>query len=195
MGIYEDLQAFQPANEQEAADRDLILSRLETDPAVFDRSSVAHMACSIWTVDPAFTKTLLVYHNIYDSWSWIGGHADGQADLAAVALRELEEETGVHGARLVPCGPGNVLSCEVLTVDGHVKRGAYVSSHLHLNVTYLAVADPAEHVRIKADENSSVKWVGLDEAVALSSEPWIRECIYRKLIEKTRELAPRFATR
>ena len=167
MGIYEDLQAFQPANEQEAADRDLILSRLETDPAVFDRSSVAHMACSIWTVDPTFTKT----------------------------LRELEEETGVHGARLVPCGPGNVLSCEVLTVDGHVKRGAYVSSHLHLNVTYLAVADPAEHVRIKADENSGVKWAKLDEAVALSSEPWIRERIYRKLIEKTRELAPRFATR
>ena len=90
MGIYEDLQAFQPANEQEAADRGLILSRLETDPTVFDRSSVAHMACSIWTVDPTFTKTLLVYHNIYDSWSWIGGHADGQADLAAVALRELE---------------------------------------------------------------------------------------------------------
>lgn len=195
MDIYEDLQAFQPANEQEAADRDLILSRLETDPAVFDRSSVTHMACSIWTVDPTFTKTLLVYHNIYDSWSWIGGHADGQADLAAVALRELEEETGVHGARLVPCGPGNVLSCEVLTVDGHVKRGAYVSSHLHLNVTYLAVADPAERVRIKADENSGVKWAKLDEAVTLSSEPWIRERIYRKLIEKTRELAPRFATR
>ena len=37
MGIYEDLQAFQPANEQEAADRDLILSRLETDPAVYAR--------------------------------------------------------------------------------------------------------------------------------------------------------------
>ena len=117
-----------------------------------------------------------------------------QPSLSA-AVRELEEETGVHAAHLVPCGPGNVLSCEVLTVDGHVKRGAYVSSHLHLNVTYLAVADPAEHVRIKADENSGVKWVGLDEAVALSSEPWIRERIYRKLIEKTRELAPRFATR
>lgn len=195
MDIYEDLQAFQPANEQEAADRDLILSRLETDPAVFDRSSVTHMACSIWTVAPIIHENAAgVSQHI--RFVELDRRARGrQADLAELALRELEEETGVHGARLVPCGPGNVLSCEVLTVDGHVKRGAYVSSHLHLNVTYLAVADPAEHVRIKADENSGVKWAKLDEAVALSSEPWIRERIYRKLIEKTRELAPRFATR
>ena len=195
MALIDDIRAYEPFNEQEAVDRLAILRALANDPHVFDRSAPAHMACSIWTVDPAKQRTLMVYHNLYDSWSWIGGHAAGQADLAAVALRELEEETGVHGARLVPCGSGNVLSCEVLTVDGHVKRGAYVSSHLHLNVTYLAVADPAEHVRIKADENSGVKWAKLDEAVALSSEPWIRERIYRKLIEKTRELAPRFATR
>lgn len=195
MALIDDIRAYEPFNEQEAVDRLAILRALANDPHVFDRSAPAHMACSIWTVDPAKQRTLMVYHNLYDSWSWIGGHADGQTDLAAVALRELEEETGVHGARLVPCGPGNVLSCEVLTVDGHVKRGAYVSSHLHLNVTYLAVADPAEHVRIKADENSGVKWVELDDAVALSSEPWIRERIYCKLIEKTSQLASRFATR
>lgn len=193
MGIAEDLRAFSPSCEQEAADRDFILQRLASDPEAFDRTSPAHMACSIWTVNPTFTQTLLVYHNIYDSWSWIGGHADGQRDLAAVALRELAEETGVAHAKLVPCGPDNLLSCEVLTVDGHEKRGAYVSSHLHLNVTYLAVADPAEHVRIKDDENSGVRWVPLDDAVALSTEPWIRDRIYRKLIAKTRELAPRFA--
>ena len=55
------------------------------------------------------------------------------------------------------------------------------------------MADPAEHVRIKDDENSGVRWVPLDDAVALSTEPWIRDRIYRKLIAKTRELAPRFA--
>lgn len=199
--------AFEPFNEQEAADKRVILRALDTDPDCFVRSAQAHMACSIWVVDPSFTQTLLVYHNIYDSWSWIGGHADGECDLAAVALRELQEETGVAHARLVMgeahgtddasvvpaptvdglrplCGPGGVYSLEVLTVDGHEKRGAYVSSHLHLNVTYLAIADPAEPIRIKPDENSGVRWVPLEDAIRLSTEQWIRDRIYRKLIDK-----------
>lgn len=207
------IAAFEPFNEQEAADKRVILRALDTDSDCFDRSAQAHMACSIWVVDPSFTQTLLVYHNIYDSWSWIGGHADGECDLAAVALRELQEETGVAHARLVTgeaygagdssaasaptvggvrplCGPGGIYSLEVLTVDGHEKRGAYVSSHLHLNVTYLAIADPAEPIRIKPDENSGVRWVPLEDAIRLSTEPWIRDRIYRKLIDKL-HLEPR----
>ena len=176
IALRDAVAAFVPFKEQEEADRQVILHALDTDPGCFERSAQAHMACSIWTVDPSMTQTLLVYHNIYDSWSWIGGHADGE--------RELGEETGVEHARLVPCGPGAIYSLEVLTVDGHEKRGRYVSSHLHLNVTYLAVADPAEPIRVKPDENSGVRWVPLEDAVRLSTEPWIRERIYRKLIEK-----------
>lgn len=175
------LDAYRPFNEQEQVDRSVLLSYLRQHPDCFDRSSLAHFACSIWTVDPSVQRTLMVYHNIYDSWSWIGGHADGQRDLAAVALRELQEETGVSHAHLVPCG---IYSLEVLTVDGHRKRGAYVGSHLHLNVTYLAVADPSEALRIAPDENSGVKWVNIDDVVAVSTEPWIRDRIYRKLIAK-----------
>ena len=184
MSLTTDIRSYQPFNQQEASDREVILQQLEADPHVFDRDSLAHMTCSIWTVDPAKQRTLMVYHNLYDSWSWIGGHADGERDLARVALRELEEETGVAGARLVPSGPGGIFSLEVLTVDGHEKRGRYVGSHLHLNVTYLAVASPEEPLRVKPDENSGVRWVDLDDVCTVSTEPWIVDRIYRKLIGK-----------
>ena len=69
-------------------------------------------------------------------------------------------------------------------MDGHEKRGVYIPSHLHLNVTYLLEADPAAPGRCKPDENSRVDWFGLEEALAVSSEPWRRERIYRKLNAK-----------
>ena len=184
MPLVDDIRAYRPFNEQETIDRAVMLQQLECDPHVFDRTSLAHMTCSIWTVDPTATRTLMAFHNTYGSWSWIGGHADGERDLERVALRELEEETGVADARIVPCGPGNIFSLEVLTVDGHEKRSRYVSSHLHLNVTYLAVASPDEPLRVKPDENSDVRWFDLDEALAASTEPWMRDRTYRKLVDK-----------
>ena len=56
-------------------------------------------------------------------------------------------------------------------MDGHEKRGRYVGSHLHLNVTYLAVASPEEPLRVKPDENSGVRWVDLDDVCTVSTEP------------------------
>lgn len=139
------------------------------------------MTASAWIVDPARTKTVMVYHKIYDSWSWTGGHADGETDLLAVALRECEEETGLKHARAVS---DDIFSLEVLTVDGHEKRGEYVSSHLHLNVTYLLEADTDEPLRIREDENSGVKWFTLEDALKASTEPWFVKRIYSKLNAK-----------
>lgn len=100
-GLYEDIRSYIPLNEQEERDKAQMLQFMDNNPDCLSRENkVAHFTVSIWTVNKARTKTLMVYHNIYNSWSWIGGHADGEEDLRAVALRELQEETGVKGARL-----------------------------------------------------------------------------------------------
>ena len=180
--LYEALAAYTPYNEQEACDKQVMLDYLSRTPDAFERSNpIAHMTASAWVVNTARDRVLMVYHRIYDSWSWTGGHADGETDLAAVALREVREETGVRSARLVSEG---IFSIEVLTVDGHVKHGAYVPSHLHLNVTYLIEADERDALTVCEEENSGVRWFGLEEALEASSEPWFVERIYRKLNEK-----------
>ena len=84
----------------------------------------------------------------------------------------------------------DIYSVEILTVDGHEKRGQYVSSHLHLNVTFLLEADPGAPVRCKPDENSRVGWFGLEEAVAASTEPWFQARVYSKLNAKLADFPP-----
>lgn len=188
MDIREAIENYIPFNEQEAADKALILDFLRKNSDAFSReNSIAHMTASAWVVNPARTRVLMVYHKIYDSWSWTGGHADGDEDLARVALREVREETGVQSARLLS---GDIFSLESLTVDGHEKRGKYVSSHLHLNVTYLLEADDADPLTVCEEENSGVRWFTLDEALLASSEPWFVKRVYAKLNEKLRARFP-----
>ena len=182
MSVYEDIARYEPFNEQERRDKAVILRFLEENDDAFLRENlIAHMTASAWVVNPKRDKVLMVYHRIYDSWSWTGGHADGEEDLLAVALREVTEETGVTHVRPVS---KDIFSLETLTVDGHEKRGEYVPSHLHLNLTYLLEADDTEVLRVCEDENKGVAWFGLDEALRASTEPWFVKRIYGKLNEK-----------
>ncbi len=182
MSVYEDIARYEPFNEQEMRDKDVILRFLEENDDAFLRENlIAHMTASAWVVNPKRDKVLMVYHRIYDSWSWTGGHADGEEDLLAVALREVTEETGVTHVRPVS---KDIFSLETLTVDGHEKRGEYVPSHLHLNLTYLLEADDTEPLCVCEDENKGVAWFGLDEALRASTEPWFVKRIYGKLNEK-----------
>ena len=102
MAIRDDIRRYEPVNEQERRDQRLILDFLARYPDAFSRSNpLAHMTASAWVVNPRRDKVLMVYHRLYDSWSWTGGHADGDEDLLAVALREVREETGVQHVRPV----------------------------------------------------------------------------------------------
>ena len=182
MSLFQEIKNYVPLNEQEERDKEVMLKYILNNSDCLERKNlIAHFTTSIWTVNRERTKTLMVYHNIYQSWSWIGGHADGIEDLCSVAMRELQEETGVSNASLVS---RDIFSLEILTVDGHIKKGAYVPSHLHLNVTYLAEADENEKLVVNEEENQAVKWWTFEEALKASTEPWFVENVYKKLIER-----------
>lgn len=180
--LISDIEKYIPFNEQEEADKEIILNWLRKDIDILTRNNKdAHLTASAWVVSPDYKKILMVYHNIFQSWAWIGGHADGDSDLLSVAIKEVKEESGVKHIKVLS---PDIFSLEVLCVDGHIKRGEYVSSHVHLNVTYLLTATPTDKLRIKPDENSGVEWVDISEVNDRVTEIWIKDWIYSKLFKK-----------
>ena len=179
-----EIEEYKPYNEQEEQDKKVILKYIDTFDDVLTRNNeFGHFTASSWVLNKDKTKVLMIYHNIYKSWAWTGGHSDGDSNLLNVAIREVKEETGVKDVKPIS---DDIFSLEIICVNGHVKRGKYVSSHVHLNVTYLLEADEDEELKIKEDENSGVRWVDIDKAVELSNEAWMKG-IYKKLIEKQKQ--------
>lgn len=182
MELKRQIEKYEPYNEQEVEDKQIMLKYINTYSNILNRENkFAHFTASTWAVNKERTKVLMVYHNIYKSWTWVGGHADGEENLLNVAIRELKEETGVINVSVIE---NDIFSLEVLCVDGHVKRGKYVPSHIHLNLTYLLEVDESEILKIKEDENTGVKWVNIEDVKTESTENWIIENVYKKLNEK-----------
>ena len=121
--LIRQIENYPPFNEQEEKDKALILGWIRNNENAFSReNTVAHITASAWVVNKDRSKVLMVYHNIYNSWSWLGGHADEETDLLSVAIREVKEEAGISNVRPVS---EEIFSLESLTVDGHVKKGNY----------------------------------------------------------------------
>ena len=178
------IEKYIPYNEQEKSDRNVMLKYINDFDDVLTRNNeYGHFTASGWVVNNKRTKVLMVYHNIYKSWSWTGGHSDGDSNLLNVAIKELKEETGVKNVKPIL---DDIFSLEIICVNGHVKEEKYVSSHVHLNVSYFLEADENDALKVKEDENSGVKWVDIDKVIEASSEPWMKG-IYKKLIEKMKD--------
>lgn len=188
--LRKEIETYLPFNEQEEQDQRQFLRLLEHMPDLLTRENdVAHITVSAWIVNLDRTKVLMAYHNIYQSWAWLGGHADGNPDVRQVIRKEIEEESGLTDIRFLT---DDIFSLESLTVDGHEKRGTYISSHLHLNLTFLLEADEHLPLRIKPDENSQIGWINISEIAEKSTEKWFVDRIYFKLCQKVlRDFPPR----
>ena len=130
------------------------------------------MACSIWVVSPDCAQTLLVFHNIYGSWSWIGGHADGDPQLPRAALREAQEESGLDGLRIDDA---------IFDLDRHwIPAHKGVPAHWHYDVRYVVHAG-VDEAFVVSDESHALAWRviaelasddGADASVRRMAQKW-----------------------
>ena len=180
-----NIQMFKPYNEQEEVERKMMLEYINKfDDVLTRQNQFGHFTSSAFVLNKERTKILMIYHKIYNSWAWTGGHSDGDSDLLYVAMKEAKEETGIKNITPIL---DEIYSLEIINVNGHEKRGKYVGSHIHLNVTYLLEADENEKLHIKEDENSGVKWVPIEDVLNVTSEVWVRDRVYSKIINKMKK--------
>ena len=184
MNYKEEIIAYMPVDEQEASEKKVILEYIDKFPEnILSRENeFAHLTSSGFIMNASLDKVLMVHHNIYQTWAWTGGHADGNKDLLKVAIKEAIEETGVRNIKPLT---GNIASLDILPLWGHIKKGKYVATHLHLSVAYILIADEEDEVKINEAENSGVMWIGIDELEKYSNEPQLIR-IYHKLIKQAK---------
>ncbi|MGN0592785.1 MAG: A/G-specific adenine glycosylase [Ruminococcus sp.] len=181
----EQLAAYEPQTETEKQAKEEILSAAETyGMSIFRRDCPAggHITCSGMILDETMQHVLMVHHNIYRSFSWTGGHADGDTNFLAVAVREAKEETGITVAQPL-CS--SILSLDVLPVAAHKKNGQAVAAHVHYNVSYGLIALKKEKLKPKPDENSAVQWIPIEKMQTICREKNMLP-IYEKLIDRMR---------
>lgn len=99
--------------------------------------------------------------------------------MLEVAIKELKEETGIEGYRILS---KKVMTVDIITVKNHIRRGV-VSAHLHLNFAYLVEVSEDEALKIKEDENKAVGWIPIEEIEDYVSEDHMLP-IYKKLIRR-----------
>lgn len=185
MNLLKQIEEYKPYNSQEEKDKEMFLEYMTSfDNYLVRENEYGHMTSSAFVLNIERTKVLLIHHNIYNSWGWLGGHADGDSDLLHVAIKEAKEESGLKDVKPIS---KEILVIDTIPVHGHMKKGKYVSAHVHLNVSFALEADENEILHIKEDENSGVKWVPIDEMAKLSEESFMKY-IYQKAIDKMREL-------
>ena len=138
------------------------------------------MTSSGFIVNPTFDKVLMIHHNIMKKWAWTGGHADGESDLLAVALKEAKEETGVK--EIQPLSQ-QIASLDILSVSSHMKNNKYVNTHLHLSIAYLLICDENQSLKVCENENSGVAWIDMHK---INPEHFSQHDVYlyQKLINK-----------
>jgi 8-oxo-dGTP pyrophosphatase MutT (NUDIX family) len=172
------LERYGRAHPAEAGCAERMRALLRARPDCFERSCLpGHFTASAWIASADRRRFLLAHHRKLDRWLQLGGHADGDPDLLAVALREAREESGMGRFAQQP-GPAGL---PVLDVDIHeIPARAGEPAHAHYDVRFLLVAEPGQPLRVSA-ESKALRWLELERL-----EEWVREESLLRLGRKAR---------
>jgi len=177
MNIQKELEQYIPKCEQEVVDQKLMLAFIRKNDDFLERSNLAaHLTSSAIVINEAMDHVLFAFHNIYQSWAWLGGHNDGNPNTLEVAIQEAKEETGIKTIRPYT---EEILMIDVIQVMNHIKNGQYVPDHLHLNVTYLLIASMDEPLQVNQQENQAVQWIPIKQVFQMINEERMKP-VYQK---------------
>jgi len=143
--IYKELKIYFPIDDYEINTKEIMLDFVKNNRDVLTRNNrIGHFTVSAWIINEKKDKVLMIYHNIYKSWSWVGGHLDGNDNLLEVIKREIYEETSLTDIKLLVDG---IYGINIIGVDQHIKNNQIITSHLHFDIVFL----------FEAKENSNIK--------------------------------------
>jgi 8-oxo-dGTP pyrophosphatase MutT (NUDIX family) len=147
---------------------------VEADADCLLRSQLSgHLTGSAWIVDAARMRTLLTHHRKLDKWLQLGGHADGDPDLLAVAMREAREESGLTKLCAV--------SAEIFDLDRHwIPERKTEPAHWHYDLRFMIEADPTEPLAV-SDESHDLAWVDLARVTSLNPEESMARMVRKTL--------------
>lgn len=163
-----------PETGQESTSARCFLAFLDSASDVFERHHPAgHFTGSAWLVSADGERALLTHHRKLDRWLQLGGHADGDADLRAVALREAEEESGLAGL---------TVASEVFDLDRHwIPARGVEPGHWHYDVRYVVCAGASEDFAV-SEESLALAWwdvkrlateSGIDASLQRMARRWL----------------------
>lgn len=145
-----NLEQFSAEHPDRRQTAEQLLQFIRSTPDCFERSHAAgHITGSAWLLNPSGDKALMTHHRKLRRWLQPGGHADGQSDTAAVALREATEESGIEGIRL--------LNEAIFDIDIHlIPARPGEPEHYHYDIRYLLQAPHEQFV--VSDESEALEW-------------------------------------
>ena len=181
--LIEQLRRHRASNEHEEKMRARILAFVEAHEDCFERSlRIGHVTGSAWILDRTRQYTLLTHHAKLDKWLQPGGHADGDADILGVAVREAEEESGLKSLRVV--------SEEIFDVDAHeIPARGGEPAHVHYDIRFVLEADLTEPL-IRTEESHDLAWVALDHVAGLNTDESVLRMVRKTHYGEDDRLSP-----